>query len=193
MGSSPGFRIFLSASGSIGKTMTATSWKGCQYWRPYAKPGASRSPKQDIVRRMFGQAHDAWKRDFKSSQVRDDWKRAASYAGTPMSGYDMFVASAYHAAVNDPAVVFASTYYLSGDHLVFKPAVIRGGIMPDPSQDIDIWIGYNPWKQDLESTRQFHAGVLWSPPFPGPGTYYIRMTSQGVPVSGLIRFVYKGP
>ena len=193
MGSSPGFRIFLSASGSIGKTMTATSWKGCQYWRPYAKPGASRSPKQDIVRRMFGQAHDAWKRDFKSSQVRDDWKRAASYAGTPMSGYDMFVASAYHAAVNDPAVIFASTYYLSGDHLVFTPAVIRGGIMPDPSQNIDIWIGYNPWKQDLKSTRQFHAGVLWSPPFPGPGTYYIRMTSQGVPVSGLIRFVYKGP
>ena len=193
MGSSPCFRLFLSASGSIGKTMTATSWKGCQYWRPYAKPGASRSPKQDIVRRMFGQAHDAWKRDFISSQVRDDWKRAASYAGTPMSGYDMFVASAYHAAVNDPAVVFASTYYLSGDHLVFKPAVIRGGIMPDPSQNIDIWIGYNPWKQDLESTRQFHAGVLWSPPFPGPGTYYIRMTSQGVPVSGLIRFVYKGP
>ena len=142
---------------------------------------------------MFGQAHEAWKRDFTSKQVRDDWDRAASYSGVKMSGYDMFIASAYHATVNDPDVVFANTYYQDGDHLSFQPAVIYRGAMPDPSQKIDIWMGYNPHKQNLWDTRQFHAGLLWSPPFPGPGTYYIRMTSDGVPVSGLIRFVYKGP
>jgi len=193
MGSSPCFRLFLSASGSIGKTLTATRWKGVQYWRPYAKPGASRSPDQAIVRRMFGQAHEAWRRDFKSSQVRDDWDRAASYSGAKMSGYDMFIASAYHATVNDPSAVFATTYYQSGDHLVFAPASIKAGVDPMESQPIDIWMGYNPHKQDRWDTRQFHAGILWTPAFPGPGTYYIRMTSDGVPVSGLIRFIYKGP
>ena len=193
MGSSPGFRIFFSASGSIGKTMTATRWKGCQYWRPYSQPGSGKTAAQAAVRKLFAQGNQAWKRDFISAQVREDWNRAASYSGVKMSGYDMFVASAYHAAVNDPAVVFVNTYHQDGDHLSFKPAVIRGFDMPDPSQKIDIWMGYNPHKQEIWDTRQFNAGLLWSPPFPGPGTYYIRMTSQGVPVSGLIRFIYKGP
>jgi len=141
---------------------------------------------------MFGQAHEAWVRDFKWSQVRNDWKRAASYADKKMTGYNMFIASAYHAAVNDPNVVFASTYHQSGDHLVFTPASIKAGEEPLESQNIDFWIGYNPWKQDFKETRAFHAGVMWSPPFPGPGTYYIRMTSDGIPVSGLIRVVYTG-
>ena len=192
MGSSPCFRLFLSASGSIGKTMTATSWKGCQYWRPYAYPNTGKSVAQAAVRKLFAQGNEAWKRDFKSKQVRDDWNLAASYAKTKMSGYDMFVASAYHAAVLNPYIVFAADYYLSGDHLVFSPAVIHGGTMPDPSQSIDIWMGYNPYKQDYKMTRQFHAGLLCSPTFPGPGTYYIRMFSEGVPVSGLIRFKYTG-
>ena len=105
----------------------------------------------------------------------------------------MFIASAYHATVNDPSAVFATTYYQSGDHLVFAPASIKAGVDPMESQPIDIWMGYNPHKQDRWDTRQFHAGILWTPAFPGPGTYYIRMTSDGVPVSGLIRFIYKGP
>jgi len=193
MGSSPGFRIFLSASGSIGHTMTATRWKGCPYWRPYAYPHTGKSAAQAAVRKLFTQGNEAWKRDFKSKEVRDDWNRAASYSGVKMSGYDMFVASAYHAAVNDPAVVFANTYYQDGNHLEFQPATINGLPVPDTSQKIDIWMGYNPHKQDHWDTRQFQAGILWTPPFPGPGTYYIRLTSDGVPVSGLIRFVYKGP
>ncbi len=35
--------------------------------------------------------------------------------------------------------------------------------MPDPSQNIDVWMGYNPYKQDYKDTRQFHANLLWSP------------------------------
>lgn len=191
-GAAPGFRLCLSASGSIGKKMTATRWKSCQYWRPYARPGGGKTAAQEEVRGMFAKGITAWSRDFRAKKIREDWNRLASYGEEPMSGYNAFCAAAFHASMNDPESVFIKAYMIADKHLVFDGATISGHPMPTTSQEIDLWIGYNPWQQNYWTTRRFYSGLMWSPDFPGPGTYYIRMTSQGVPVSGLIRVIYKG-
>jgi len=191
-GAAPNFRIFLSASGSIGHTLTATRWNNCQYWRPYSYPSRGKTAAQAKVRELFAVGISAWRREFKSEKIREDWNRSAGYADTTMSGYDQFISSAYHASVNDPDSVFIKGYVLQDDHLSFTGTTLRIMTMPAVSQEIDFFIGYNPWQQTYVATRSFQNGVLWSPTFPGPGTYYIRMSSQGIPVSGLIRYVYRG-
>ena len=185
-------KLALSFSGTIGHVITASRWKGCAYFRPYSFPSRGKTAAQSKVREMFGAAISAWKSDFKDKTIREDWDRSATYANTPMSGYNMFLASAYHAAVTDPQTVFIKSYFLDGDHLVFAPGSVSDAPLPDVSQKIDIWIGYNPHTQTYRETRDFRYGEMWSPIFPGPGTYYIKLTSDGVPVSGLIRIVYPG-
>lgn len=188
----PGPRLYVNASGSIGHVMTATSWRGCPYWRSYSYHTRGKTAAQAIVKRMFADSSRAWKLNFKNQKVRDDWNRSASYEKEKMSGYDQFVASAYTAVVKFGNPVFVKNYMLSGNHLTFEPGMIDEKPIPTTSQNISFWIGYNPWKQSFVETRQFHSGLLSSPIFPGPGTYYIRMTSDGIPVSGLIRIKYTG-
>ena len=191
MGSSPKFRLFFSASGSFAKTIIASRWRGCQYLKRYFTPSNPSSPAQVLVRQKIATAAEAWRQDFEKKIVRDDWDRLASYTASKMSGYNLFTKSAFSALVDDPAVVFTAGYRRENNYLSFTASCLRGFDMPMVSQDIDIWMGYNPWKQNHWDTRAFRVGILWTPPFPGPGTYYIRLTSDGIPISGLIRYVYK--
>jgi len=193
MTNNPTPNLFLSASGSIGHTVTAIPWKGCTTWRPYSYPARGKTAAQAKVRALFKMGSDAWRAVFNSQQIRDDWNRLAGYANVPMTGYNIFVASAYHARVNDPNAVFLSAYVLHGNHLECQGKTISMASVPSPSQGIDIWIGTNPEKQDYWDTRDFRLGELWTPPFEKPGTYFIRMSSEGIPVSGLIKVTYYGP
>jgi len=192
MASNPKPAIFLSPSGTIGHTITAQSWRGCTYWRPYSYPSRGKTVAQEKVRKLFKAGADAWRSTFNKKQIRDDWNRLAGYANIPMTGYNLFVASAYHATVNEPNAVFVKTYLLNGNHLEFTGATISQASVPSPSQDVDFWIGTDPAEQKYWDTRNFILGEIWTPPFSGPGTYYIRMSSQGIPVSGLIKIVYHG-
>ena len=193
MTNNPTPNIFLSASGSIGHTITALSWKGCTYWRPYSYPAKGKTVAQAKVRTLFKMGADAWRSTFNSPQLREDWNRLAGYANVPMTGYNIFVASAYHARVKLPDVAFVSAYLLNGDHIEFRGKTINLKPIPSPSQGVDIWIGTDPADQEYWDTREFILGELWTPPFEKPGTYFIRLSSEGVPVSGLIKVVYHGP
>ena len=190
MGASPGFRIFLSASGQIGKTMTATRWKGCQYWIPYAKPGAQKSAKQAEVREKFKIADRAWKDSFKTAKIRDDWKRLAGQTDTPMSGYNLFMQSAFKASAINPNVEFVTTGTPSFDRILFRNVPVGPGGGPPITQKINIWMGYNQRQFTYFGSSNPSPYGFLSPTLPGKGIYYFRMSSGGIPCSGLIRIVF---
>lgn len=192
MGITPATILALSASGSIGKTVTATRWRSCRYVRQYSKPSSSVTPAQQEVRDLFSIGLRAWQTEFNLAQCRIDWDRLASYQAENMSGYNLYKQAAFFASKTNVDTVFIKSYYLDGDHISFQGAALSGIPMPAVSQGIDLWMGYNPWSQDFWGHREFHDGLLWSPTFPGPGTYYIRLTSNCKPIGGLIRIQYQG-
>jgi hypothetical protein len=81
-------------SGTIGKKLTASSWKGIQYIRAYAKPRNPRTERQESHRAMFKAAVETWhgltdrQREFYNRIARD------------MTGCNLFV-SRYIKAVRD--------------------------------------------------------------------------------------------
>lgn len=192
MSSPPTTRLYLTASGAISKVMTATKWRGCPYWIPYTKPGGSVSAAQQAARTAFAAAAAAWRRDFKFTQIRTAWDLLASYGTEPRSGYNAFIAAAYQAAADDRDTVFVTGWNISGDHLSFTGATISGNETPKESQEIAFWISTSPHTQPYRETRKFHYDLLWSPVFERPGTYYVRMTSNGIPICGLIKINYTG-
>jgi len=191
MGSSPGFRLFLSASGSLGGVMTATRWKGCQYWIPKTGPGKQKSTKQIEIRKRFTTADRAWKKSFNTEYVRYTWDLAAGDGYKPQSGYNAYMSAAYHALVTDPGVMMVSSVEVVGDRLQLNVSQVDPTATRSDHEDVVIWMGYSPRNMQPWATGNLYYNWLQTPPLPGLGIYYIRMAYNGLPVSGLIRFQNK--
>ena len=72
-------------SGTIGKSIVASSWKGIPYIKAYAKPSNPRSKRQVKVRKDFRAALDAW-RALDACQ-----KRFYDRIARGISGFNLFV------------------------------------------------------------------------------------------------------
>ena len=191
MGSSPGFRLFLSASGSLGDVMTATRWKGCQYWIPKTGPGKQTSSAQAEVRKRFATADRAWGQSFRTEYIRNTWDLAAGDGYKPQSGYNAYMSSAYHALVADPGVMMVSSVEVVGDRLQLNVSQVDPSATRSSHQDVVICMGYSPGNMKPWAQGNLYYDWIQTPVLPGLGTYYIRMTYDGIPVSGLIRFQNK--
>lgn len=191
MGSSPGFRLFLSASGSIGQVMTATRWKGCPYWIPKTGPGKQKSAAQEEVRKRFTAADRAWKKSFNTEYIRHTWDLAAGDGYKPQSGYNAYMSAAYHALVADPGVMMVSSVELVGNRLQLNVSQVDPTATRSNHEAVVIEMGYSPSNMQPWAQGNLYYDWIQTPVLPGLGTYYIRMTYAGIPVSGLIRFQNK--
>ena len=82
----------LSASGTIGHTLTYSSWKGIQYVKQCPVPLDPNSPSQQIVRGRFTDIIEVWHSDLWNPAVDrnfqwNEWTRLYSLA---MSGFNYF-------------------------------------------------------------------------------------------------------
>jgi hypothetical protein len=84
----------LAASGTIAKTLTYATWKGVKYARQRVDPANPNSAAQQSQRSYLATAVAAWR----SASVplnavdKENFERAALYAGKPLSGFNLFVA-----------------------------------------------------------------------------------------------------
>lgn len=72
-------------SGTIGKSMIASSWHGKPYLKAYAVPENPRTERQQANRGKFGVAKGPWRQ--LTDAEREAWDRAAK----GMSGWNLFV------------------------------------------------------------------------------------------------------
>ena len=75
----------LRLSGTIGKAITASSWRGCNYIREYVKPRNANTERQRSHRAIFKAAVDAW------HNLRDCQKEFYNRIADEISGYNLFV------------------------------------------------------------------------------------------------------
>ena len=72
-------------SGTIGKSMIASSWKGIPYMRTYTVPKDPKTELQLEHRALWARAVDAW------HALGPDEKRRYSKAARRMTGYNLYI------------------------------------------------------------------------------------------------------
>jgi hypothetical protein len=81
-------------SGAIGKSIVASSWKGIQYIRAYAKPSDPKTERQTKVRHDFRRAAKSW-------QALDDYQQHFyERIAVGISGYNLFMSRFMRAVKN---------------------------------------------------------------------------------------------
>lgn len=95
----------VSASGTIGKTLTASNWKGISLMRVWFKPSNPRTDKQVHVRGAMTLLVNYWKTVTPTD--KELWKALAS--GKPLTGMNVFMRAGMNAYVLDPGVEVTPT------------------------------------------------------------------------------------
>lgn len=87
--------LSLTASGTIGKTLTASVWKGVQYMRNRVIPKNPNSFKQQAIRALITDATQAWKTGATVGTVVIDATYKAAFdsaaSGFAYSGFNLFI------------------------------------------------------------------------------------------------------
>ncbi len=79
--------LSVSASGTVGKILTAATWKGIPYIREWFKPQNPKTAKQVAQRSRLTTAVEMWHAE--SADVKAAWD--AYVAGQPLSGFNAYV------------------------------------------------------------------------------------------------------
>jgi len=187
MGASPGFRLFLSASGSIGGVMTARTWKGWPAWNPFSRPGKQKSSRQELVCCRFAIAERSWKRSFNTDAIRHTWRLAAGEGYKPQSGYNAYMTAAFHALILDPGVMMVSAAELIFNQVRLYVTIVDPDVPRSTHEHVVVSMGTSPASMLPWFEGNLDYDWLLTPALPGGGIYFLRMTYDGSPVSGLIK------
>lgn len=185
-GKSAGSRLYLHASGSIGGKITATSWRGCHYWRLYKFPSKGKTVAQEKIRQQFSIGIKAWKQNFNTTNIRTDWDRAASQSATAMSGYNRFISAVFDSVDKDPGVLFVKSYIKEGDRIKLNFTQANPDAPRTDHQTVVIWIGPDERHMRLWATGELYYDYIYTPNLPPQKLGFIRVEYNGIPVSGMI-------
>lgn len=87
--------LSLDARGTVGKTLTASAWKGVQYMRQRVIPQNPKTADQTAIRDLITDASVAWKTNATVGgvQINSTYKSnfANAAAGFPYSGFNLFI------------------------------------------------------------------------------------------------------
>lgn len=86
--------LSLGARGSVGGTLTASVWKGIKTMRQKANPANPNTTAQRIQRNLMASAVNAWRTIGFTAAAKEAWNLAASFAPSPMSGFNAFCRAA---------------------------------------------------------------------------------------------------
>jgi len=81
--------LSLDASGTIGKALTFSKWKGINYVRQHTVPTNPKSAAQTTQRTAFSTAVAAWQALLEN--VQTEWNDRAKELGYNMSGFNFYV------------------------------------------------------------------------------------------------------
>ena len=102
----------MSASGTVGKAITFSSWKGIPYVREYFIPSNPQSTNQTNLRGAWALVVAYWHTT--NQGTKDTWNAFA--AGTGKSGFNVFVERAIKAYIADHGVTIAvASVTVAGD------------------------------------------------------------------------------
>jgi hypothetical protein len=99
MAKTKGTFFSLEASGTIGKCVTASIWRGVQYVRKHFVPKTSMDAKHTNIRAALTLAMAYW---LVTKKAVDGPAFDAAAAGTPMSGTNLYMKKALDAYMVDP-------------------------------------------------------------------------------------------
>ena len=95
----------ISASGTVGKALTASNWKGIAVMREWFKPGNPQTPKQVNVRTAFTLLNVYWK--VVTPTDKELWKALAS--GQALTPMNVFMKAGMKAYALDPGTEVVPT------------------------------------------------------------------------------------
>jgi hypothetical protein len=96
----------LAASGSIGKAIVYSDWKGVPYARRHVIPSNPKTPKQVSIRKTFQWVHDFYK--FMDPQAQEAWVAyTKGIAMTPGNAFTQANVPVLNGAIDNTAMIFS--------------------------------------------------------------------------------------
>jgi len=86
--------LSLGASGTIGDTLVAATWKGQKYMRQHVTPANPKSPTQIERRDLMKACTIFWRTHIATPALITGWNTAAKLRGLPHSGFNVFTRNA---------------------------------------------------------------------------------------------------
>jgi len=179
--------LSLSASGSIGKTVTAAPWRGVKTLREYSKPANPRTTLQVATRGTFADAVSAWRTYFTNATTRSGWSTAVSVARKRSSGYNFALSAMTKITSSDPDASFCSAIAAGAAlNATFTLLNADDGAAGDETGDFVIFAGPKPTSLSRAGTASLIAGAVTSPTLGvADAVVYVQLHKDNVPRSGI--------
>lgn len=183
--------LSLIARGSVGKSLTATAWKGIKVMKQYSIPSNPQTVDQQSQRARIASAVSFWKTAGLGTEDKQSWDRYAAQLGRRMSGFNAFVGSAKLLLARDAA---ASTTididygYVTDDQ--FSPTFQMLGLASQSNESLSgdsyVWL-YGDKPRFLAGSRR----AAFVDPGPG-GIWYVSASDESpLPIPAGSRAYYQ--
>jgi len=179
--------LSLGASGKIGDTLVAMTWKGLNTMRQWVKPANPQSAAQVTQRGLMADVVAAFRNYFTSTVERSAWNRSATASGESMSGFNIFTRNAVKIAASDPDATFANgCVAFTGNTAKFTVKNLDDGAAGDESGSFEIWVGSKANSLLLNGTATTYAGEITSAKLGDTDdVVYVKIRKGGYDRSGI--------
>lgn len=99
--------LSLGATGQLGKTLVASTWKGIKVMREYVVPANPNTTAQQTQRTLFSSAVHAWQNYLTAAAIITGWDVWANLGADIMTGFNAAMSSLCKVLAADPDASFA--------------------------------------------------------------------------------------
>lgn len=181
----------LGATGTIGKSLTFSSWKGINTARQRVSPSNPNTTAQAAQRSLFADAVQFWRSFLIELQGKEGWNRDASNSGKPQSGFNAFCSSATKIGAEDSeASLVGGIDNTLADTLSFFMKNLDDGATGDETGDFTLTVGTEITQMLSSYTASIVAGTLpfdVSADFSAGDVIYCQVTKTAGSIDGAKR------
>ena len=136
--------LSFGATGQIGKTMVASTWKGISYMRKYTVPANPNTAAQQTQRALITASVSAYRNYFTHATGRAAWNYAASASGKAQSGFNLFTSNNAKMCASDADASFADEASEAANVVTIAMLNSDDGGDGDEAGNFALWVGTTP-------------------------------------------------
>jgi hypothetical protein len=179
----------MGASGQIGKTLVAFTWKGLNVMRGHVVPANPRTQAQQDHRNIWKACVYVWRNTFNVTIMRTAWNLAALVSGIAQSGFNIAMQAMVKMALTNPDASFATTCVATTAYKAnFTMKNIDDGATGDEAGDFAVWSGTAAGSLLSIGVGTITAGVILTPALGiAGGVRYVQIRKDDYARSGVCK------
>jgi len=178
--------LSLGASGTVGDTLVAATWKGVKYMRQHVTPTDSQSDAQIAQRNLLVACTAFWRTRIATAALITAWNQAGAMSRKSVSGFNVFTSVALSFLKAFPTKACSSST-LTAFSSYWMLTVIGLGPLWESYPDGKYIVKFGP----TPSTMIYHASIRsWDNTIcikaASPGNYAQAFDPHGYPLTGIM-------